>query len=176
MEDLLGMDFTAQPNSSNSTSTKTQANYGRTTFDYLAASGSTSTQHTTTRSASPLALSISPNSARPTSPSVQSKPSPSSASSGADAFAGLFGAPSGAGAGAGAGARAGAAVSMAERLAKESAAKIGGLGGINPGSPSWAALNPSRPGSAASAGRRLVARSDQRPHLALNWQLTTLSR
>lgn len=160
MDDLLGMDFTTAPSQQTSGPPKPPPNYGRTTFDYLAASGSTSTQQPKpqphyTSSSSPLAKTISPNPSRPISPAAINPPNRT-----ADAFAALFGAPScapaGAGAGAGAGAKAGATLSMAERLAQESAAKIGGLGSMGPSSASWAGLNPSRPASAASGGSRSV--------------------
>ncbi|BGP29407.1 auxilin-like clathrin-binding protein required for normal clathrin function [Rhodotorula toruloides] len=112
MDDLLDLDFASAGKSQPQQPAKQnpQARYGggRSAFDYLAASG---------QSSAPLARVPTPQQAR--------APTPKAQAGGGDAFAGLFGTSSNS---TGAGSN---GLSMAERLHKESAAKIGGYGGAN---------------------------------------------
>ncbi|BGP00897.1 putative ER organization and biogenesis-related protein [Rhodotorula toruloides ATCC 204091] len=140
MDDLLDLDFASAGKSQPQQPAKQnpQARYGggRSAFDYLAASG---------QSSAPLARVPTPQQAR--------APTPKAQAGGGDAFAGLFGTSSNS---TGAGAN---GLSMAERLQKESAARIGGYGGANGlaagmnafgrSSPVNAGANASKPGSPA---------------------------
>lgn len=112
MDDLLDLDFASagksQPQQPANQNPQARYGGGRSAFDYLAASG---------QSSAPPARTPTPQQAR--------APTPQAQAGGGDAFAGLFGTSSNS---TGAGTN---GLSMAERLHKESAAKIGGYGGAN---------------------------------------------
>lgn len=150
MDDLLDLDLSAPaaPSSSSSAAKGPQAAYGagKSSFDYLSQMRTNTPSPLPSRSASP----YSPSSTSTASangrlaPAVVARPAPpAKASSGAgdDAFSSLFGAsPSSAQGNAG-------GLSMAERLARESAAKIGGVGANGW---TWTSLSPSSTGGSGS--------------------------
>lgn len=138
MDDLLDLDFAsagkAQPQQPAKQNPQARYGGGRTAFDYLAASGQPS---------APPARTPTPQQAR--------APTPKAQASGGDAFSSLFGtSTSSAGTGTD-------GLSMAERLHKESAARIGGYGGANGLAAGMNSLGRSSPvsvgGGASRAGR-----------------------
>lgn len=153
MNDLLDLDLSA-PASTSSTQPKqgAQAAYGtgRSTFDYLSSMRTTTPSPLPSRSASPYSPAAAPpvssnatNGRLAPAASAGRPAAPAKAGSGAgnDAFSSLFGAsPSSSSTSAN-----GGGLSMAERLAKESAAKVGGLG-----AGSWSTLSPSSTGGSGS--------------------------
>ncbi|GAA5885106.1 hypothetical protein JCM6882_007230 [Rhodosporidiobolus microsporus] len=118
MDDLLDLDFAAKP-SSQSAKPSAQSAYGnRTAFDYLA-------QQSAHRAPSPASGGVLQPSRTPT-PNSRPPPAAASQSSGGDVFANLFGTSP-----APAAQNGDKGLSMAERLQRESAAKIGGYGGLS---------------------------------------------
>lgn len=126
MDDLLGVQFDSSTPSSQS---KPAGYGGRTAFDYLAASSQPQS-----RATSPLVQSA----AASRQSSSQSQPRPAVASTGGDAFGDLFGPAAGT-------TKPGPSLSMAEKLAQDSAQRLGGQG--------WGALDPKRTGMGSSEGR-----------------------
>lgn len=154
MNDLLDLDLSAPAPASTAQSKPggAQAAYGagRSTFDYLSSMRTTTTSPLPSRSASPYSapppsLGTSSNATNGRlAPAAAGRPAaPAKAGSGAgdDAFSSLFGgSPSSSQA-----AASGGGLSMAERLAKDSAAKVGGLG-----AGSWSGLSPNNTGGSGS--------------------------
>lgn len=154
MNDLLDLDLSTPAASSSAQAGKgPQAGYGagKSAFDYLSQMRTTTPSPVPSRSASPYSSTAATSSSTatsngrlaPSAPTGRPAP-PAKATSGAgdDAFSSLFGAsPSSSSTTAG-------GLSMAERLARESAAKIGGVGAAAGGT--WSTLSPTSTGGSGS--------------------------